>query len=92
VAVGPDKMSFRKEAMNSNLVYHNNEYTTQLACEFCQGMFEHERWCRTREPRVCYAYQIAADSSRITLGDFLILHSLGVAWPESVHDLIVNMI
>ena len=78
--------------MNSNLVDHSNRYSTQSMCDYCQGMFEHELWCRTREPRVCYAYQIAADPSKITLGDFLILHSLGVAWPESVHDLIMNTI
>ncbi len=77
--------------MNSNLIYHNGS-RTQLACEHCLGMFEHERWCRAKEPRVSYAYQIAVDPSKITLGDFLILHSLGVAWPESVHDLIMNTI
>lgn len=78
--------------MNPNLVYHGNQYNTHSVCEYCQGIVEHERWCRTKEPRVCYAYLIAADPSKITLGDFLILHSLGVAWPESVHDLIMNTI
>lgn len=74
--------------MNANPVYPSSEYKAHSLCEYCQGIFEHERWCRTKEPRVCYAHQIAADPSKITLGDFLILHSLGVAWPESVHDLI----
>lgn len=78
--------------MNLNHPYHSNEYNAHSVCECCHGMFEHERWCRTREPRVYYAYQIAADPSKITLGDFLILHSLGVAWPESVHDLILHTV
>lgn len=29
---------------------------------------------------VYYAYQIVADPSKLTLGDSLILHSLGVTW------------
>ena len=76
--------------MNPNPVYHSNQYSVHPVCECCRGIFEHERWCRTQEPRVCYAYLIADDPSKITLGDFLILHSLGVAWPESVQDLIMN--
>lgn len=71
--------------MNLNPLSHANRCNSQPVCEHCQGNVEHERWCRTREPKVCYAYQIVADSSKITFGDALILHSLGVAWPESIH-------
>jgi hypothetical protein len=78
--------------MNPNSIYHSSAYRTHLVCEYCQGTFEHERWCPTKEPKVCYAYQIASDPSKITLGDFLILHSLGVAWPDSIHDLVLNTI
>jgi hypothetical protein len=58
----------------------------QTACMYCQGIFEHERWCATRDANVSYAFQIACDGSKITLGDALILHSLGVAWPECLFD------
>ena len=53
----------------------------------CEGIFEHERWCVTRNINVAYAFQIVLDPSKITLGDALILHSLGVAWPECIHDM-----
>jgi hypothetical protein len=33
---------------------------------------------------MAYVYQIVADASKITAGDSLILHSLGVAWLEAV--------
>ncbi len=67
---------------NPNPAFHSH----QTPCSYCQGIFEHEAWCATKEGKVRYAYQIAADGSKITLGDALILHSLGVAWPECVHD------
>src|SRR5215467_5447390 len=51
---------FRKNAMNPNSIYHSSAYRTHLVCEYCQGTFEHERWCPTKEPKVCYAYQIAS--------------------------------
>ena len=70
---------------NANPAYRS----TQSPCAFCQGIFEHEHWCATKDAKVSYAYQIAMDGSKITLGDALILHSLGVAWPECVHDLSV---
>lgn len=72
---------------NGNTSYHANRYNAQSVCEHCHGIFEHERWCLTKDPNVFYAFKIATDPSKITLGDMLILHSLGVAWPESVHDL-----
>ncbi len=68
---------------NPNPVFHGN----QNPCSYCRGIFEHEQWCATKETKVRYAYQIATDGSKITLGDALILHSLGVAWPECVYDL-----
>jgi hypothetical protein len=35
---------------------------------------------------MAYAYLIVRDASKITVGDSLILHSLGVAWMDSKHD------
>jgi hypothetical protein len=54
-----------------------------VACPHCQGVVEHESWCATRDPKVCYAFAIVRESAKLTLGDSLILHSLGVAWTDS---------
>ena len=62
----------------------------ESACPHCEGIFEHAAWCMTREPRVAYAYLIVRDASKITAGDSLILHSLGVAWVELNHDPVPN--
>jgi len=62
--------------------YPCNRYNAQAACEHCQGVIRHERWCITRDQLVYYAYQIVTDSSKVTIGDSLILHSLGVVWGE----------
>ena len=68
----------------SNSAYSSNTYKAQSACSHCEAIFEHAPWCATRDPRIAYAYQIVADASKITAGDSLILHSLGVAWVEVV--------
>jgi hypothetical protein len=60
----------------------------ESCCGQCEGVVEHAAWCATREPRVAYAYLIVKDASKITVGDSLILHSLGVAWVESSDDLV----
>jgi hypothetical protein len=60
--------------------HHTNRYYAEAACEHCQGIIRHESWCITRDPLVYYAYQIVADPSRLTFGDSLVLHSLGVTW------------
>lgn len=67
-----------------NSAYFSNKYNAQSACAHCEGVFEHEPWCATRDPRMAYAYQIVADPSKITAGDSLILHSLGVAWVQTI--------
>ena len=61
----------------------------ESSCAYCEGIFEHAAWCATRDPQVAYAYQIVADASKITAGDFLMLHSLGVAWVETSHEAMV---
>ena len=60
--------------------YHTNRYCAQAKCEHCEGIIRHEPWCITGNSRVYYAYQIVAESTVLTLGDSLILHSLGVTW------------
>jgi hypothetical protein len=61
-------------------VYHANRYHTDPACKFCQSVVEHAPWCATQNSTVLYAYQIVAQSETLTLGDSLVLHSLGVTW------------
>jgi len=68
---------------NINSSQNSARYNAATACEHCQGLSEHEPWCVTRDPRVCYAYQIVAEASKMTYADTLILHSLGVTWAET---------
>ena len=65
---------------NSPTIYHSNRYNAQSACKYCAGIIRHEPWCITLHPAIYYAYQILADPSKLTIGDALILHSLGVTW------------
>jgi hypothetical protein len=62
--------------------YHTNRYDARAACEHCGGVIRHERWCITRNVSVQYAYDVLVDANRLTLTDRLILHALGVAWPQ----------
>jgi hypothetical protein len=61
-------------------IFHSNRYHAQAACEHCEGVIRHEPWCITLHPLVFYAYQIVADPSKLSVGDAIILHSLGVIW------------
>ncbi len=64
-------------------VFHSNHYTAQSACEHCQGIIRHERWCITVDRTVYYAYEIITDANKLTVGDAIILHSLGVLWANN---------
>jgi hypothetical protein len=63
--------------------FHSNRYSADTACEHCEGIIRHEPWCITLDPIVYYAYQIVVDPTKLTPGDSLILHSLGVLWEEN---------
>jgi len=65
---------------NSQATWFHSRYNAQTACEHCHGIIRHELWCITLDPAVYYAHQIVADPSKLTVGDALILHSLGVIW------------
>ncbi len=65
---------------NLNSAQCSNQFNAQSACTHCEGIFEHAPWCASRDAQTAYAYQIVGDASKITAGDALILHSLGVAW------------
>jgi hypothetical protein len=60
--------------------YHNHRYNAQAPCQHCSGIIRHEDWCITRDPVLYYAHEIVADPTKLTIGDALILHSLGVTW------------
>ena len=68
---------------NTNHLYQGKENLSQAGCNYCDGITEHAPWCATQDPNVYYAYAIVADSSKITVADELLLHSLGVVWDES---------
>lgn len=67
-------------ADDSATIFYSNRYNAQAACKHCEGVIRHQHWCIALHPAVCYAYQIVADPSKLTMGDALILHSLGVIW------------
>lgn len=63
--------------------YHSNQYNAEATCEHCGGVVRHERWCITRDALVQYAYGVVLDPGKLTLGDLLILHALGVSWQSN---------
>ncbi len=69
--------------MTSNILkwYHLNRHNT-LPCQHCDGIICHLPWCMCIDPYVLYAYEIVAEPSKLTIGDALMLHALGVAWDE----------
>jgi len=60
--------------------FHRNRYSAQAGCEHCGGAVRHEPWCITLNTEISYAYKIVMDPTALTVGDALILHSLGAAW------------
>lgn len=64
----------------SAIWYYRNCYNVRAACEYCEGIIRHEQWCIALNQNVYYACQIVADPSKLTVGDGLILHSLGALW------------
>jgi hypothetical protein len=37
---------------NKAALHHSNGYNAQAACEHCEGIIRHERWCLTFNPVV----------------------------------------
>jgi len=71
-------------ATNTSPWYHCNTYSADAACEHCFGIIRHESWCITRNEVVFYAYEAVLDAEKLSLGDRLILHALGVRWTDKV--------
>lgn len=70
--------------MTSNILkwYHLNRHNT-LPCKHCDGIICHLPWCMCIDPDVLYAYEIVAEPGKLTTGDALMLHALGVAWDDT---------
>lgn len=81
-------MNIKSDSQSKDCQSINN---AESACQHCEGTFEHAVWCVTREPRMTYVFLIVRDASKITEGDALILHSLGVTWMDSMRDLASNL-
>jgi hypothetical protein len=58
----------------------SNEESAGRICSHCAGVTSHETWCITCNAFVRYAYAVVLDGGRLTLGDELSLHALGVEW------------
>jgi hypothetical protein len=58
----------------------SNQYSAGPVCDYCAGVTRHEKWCVTCNAIVRYAYGAIAEGGRLTLGDELSLHALGVEW------------
>lgn len=67
---------------NIDFTHHHHGYNATVACPHCLSIQGHEPWCATQDPNVQYAYAIVAEPRKLTIGDSLILHSLGVSWSE----------
>ena len=67
---------------NLNFTHQHSDPKMTWVCPHCLGTQDHEPWCAARDPKVHYAYEIVEEPRKLTLGDALILHSLGVTWSE----------
>jgi len=61
---------------------HSNKYSADVACRHCEGIVRHEAWCISSSSEVRYAYEAVIDANKLTEGDQLILHALGVCWVD----------
>lgn len=63
---------------------HSNKYNAQAECEHCGGVVRHESWCISLSAIVLYAYEAVLDADKLSEGDRIILHGLGVAWTGKI--------
>jgi len=71
---------------NMKTWYHSNIYSADAACEHCSGVVRHETWCITQNDAVSYAYEAVLDADKLSPGDRIILHALGVLWRGKACD------
>ncbi len=63
---------------------HSNKYSADAECEHCRGVVRHQAWCITLSPTIFYAYQAVLDADKLSEGDRILLHGLGVAWTGNI--------
>ena len=63
-----------------------NQLTAGSVCDHCAGVTSHETWCITCNAMVRYAYGAVMEGGRLTLGDELSLHALGVEWTAETSE------
>jgi hypothetical protein len=59
---------------------HSNRYSSDRACEHCEGIIRHEPWCITNNEVIRYAYQAVLNAENLSVGDHISLHALGARW------------
>ena len=57
---------------------HSNRYSSDRACEHCEGVIRHETWCITKNEIIRYAYQAVLNAESLSVGDQISLHAVGV--------------
>jgi len=70
-------------AQGNPVLYHSKRYNAESACQHCEGIVHHEHWCLTLNPVVQCACEIVVHPDKLTIGDAIILHSLGVSCASS---------
>ena len=60
--------------------FHSNRYSSERACEHCEGVIRHEPWCITNNELIRYAYQAVLNAETLSVGDHISLHALGARW------------
>jgi hypothetical protein len=73
-----------KDADRESTIRVSNQFSAASACEHCQGIVRHEPFCITLNSRVLYAYEIILDACKLTPGDQILLHGMGVVWEGKV--------
>lgn len=71
-----------EERRMSEPYFHHNKYSADAACKHCDGVIRHESWCITLNAAVMYAYAAILDAAKLSQGDHLTLHALGVIWQD----------
>jgi hypothetical protein len=67
-----------------NTWVHTNRYSADEACQHCAGIISHEPWCITRSPIILYIFQAVLDADKLSMGDHITMHALGVAWTGKI--------
>jgi glycerol-3-phosphate cytidylyltransferase-like family protein len=73
-------MRGKNHAQKDPIFYHSNRYAALSACQHCEGVIRHERWCLALNFVVRYACEIIVSPDKLTIEDAIILDSLGVLW------------